>query len=238
MKTKKYISLLAIVAIALGLVAFAPVFAKSIPNNPGRVNYNRDPNIVGTVSVINGTTITMTGKAKKTNDVAGTATTYTVNASSAKVIKNGASSSISSIAVGDTIVVQGTVSGTNIVAKTIRDGAPQPAIKGNGQPVVAGKVTSISGSTITIANNSNVTYTIDASNAKFIVSGITGPTLSNIAVGDSVLVQGNVNGTSVVASSVIDQKAKVNNTGTGNNKKSQPGFMGGIANFFKNLFGF
>ena len=151
----------------------------------------RDENgmgINGTVASISGTTLTVTSKAKPNG---GTAITYTVNASSATVTKNGVSSSVSSIAVGDTVRVKGTVSGTNVTAKTIMDGVgqQQPEIQGNGQPVVAGKVTTISGNTITITNSSNVTYTIDATNSKFVVSGITTSTISNVAVGDSVVVQ-------------------------------------------------
>ena len=163
-------------------------------------------------------------------------------------MKGGVSSSVSSIAVGDTVMVQGTISGTNVTAKTIRDGISQgqPAIQGNGQPVVAGSVTVINGNTITITNKSNVIYSIDATNAKFVVNGVASPTISNVAVGDNVVVQGTVNGSSVVASSVIDQKAKTiannNANNTGNSQKSNTGFMGGImggiSNFFKHLFGF
>ena len=191
--------------------------------------------IRGTVSAISGTSITMTGVAAPNR---GTAITYTVDASSATVMKSGAASSVSNIAVGDTIIVQGTVSGTNITAKTIRDGLPQQAIQGNGEPVVAGSVTAISGSTITITNKSNVTYTIDATNAKFDVKGVLSPTISNITVGDNITVQGTVNGNAVTASSVIKQEAK---TTTGNGKPKQD-FMGGvfngIGNFFKHMFGF
>ena len=183
--------------------------------------------VAGTVASISGSTITISSKAN---------TTYTVDASSAAVTKGGAASSVSAIAVGDEIMVQGTVTGTSVKATNIRDGAGQPVIQGNGQPVVAGSVSSISGNTITITNNSNVTYTVDATNAKFVVAGVTSPTISNVTTGDNLVVQGTVNGNSVVASSVIDQKVK-----TANTPKPQTGFggmMGGIGNFFKHLFGF
>jgi hypothetical protein len=199
--------------------------------------------IAGTVSAINGTNLTVTSKATPNG---GTATTYTVDASNATVTKNGNTSSVSGIAVGDTIMVQGTVTGTSVVAKTIRDGVVQiqPAIQGNGQPVVAGAVTLISGNTITITNKSNVTYTIDASAAKFVIPGVTSPAISDVAVGDNLTVQGTVNGNSVVASYVIDQKvkSKTGENNTGDNQKSKQGFfggiLGGISSFFKNLFGF
>jgi hypothetical protein len=190
--------------------------------------------VAGTVSSISGTTITVINKLGPDGTIVAT---YTVNASGATVTKNGAASSVSSIAVGDRIVIQGTFGTINVTAKKIVDGVPQ-SIQGNGQPVVAGSVTVISGNTITITNKSNVTYTVDATNARFVVKEVTNPTISNIAVGDNITVQGTVNGNSVTASSIIDQKAKNENS----NGKPARGFMGGmmngIGNFFKHMFGF
>ena len=45
------------------------------------------------------------------------------------VTKNNTASSVASIAVGDTVMVQGTVSGTNVTATTIRDGIGAPGTK-------------------------------------------------------------------------------------------------------------
>ena len=208
-----------------------------MPESRGEMGIN------GTVSAINGTSLTVTSKARPNGAVQ---TTYTVDASKATVTKNGAASSVSSIAIGDTVMIQGTVTGTNVIATKIRDGLPQnqPEIQGNGQPVVAGTVTAVSGNTITITNKSNVTYTIDATNAKFVSAGTTNSTISSIVVGDNVVVQGTINGNSVVASSVIDQKAKTNESANKSEDKqeSNRGFMGGmmngVGNFFKHLFGF
>ena len=228
--------------LVVGILAAGPAFAqtgqgagKGMMGKGGQRNGMMG--VVGTVATVNGNTITITAKNRPAT------VTYTVNASGATVTKNGVASSVSNIAVGDQVLVQGTVTGTNIVAKTIRDGVVQPTIQGNGQPVVAGKITVISGNTITIANTSNVTYTVDATNAKFVVGGVTSPTISNVAVGDNIVVQGSVNGNSVVASSILDQKAKTNNytENFGSNPKPRDfmgGMMGGIGNFFKRLFGF
>jgi len=193
--------------------------------------------INGTVSSINGTTITVASKARPGGSTA--ATTYTVDASSATVTKNGASSAVSNIAVGDNIMVQGTINGINVTAKTIRDGVGQgqEILQGNGQPVVAGSVTAVNGNTITISNKSNVVYTIDATSSKFVVSGVTSPTIANVAVGDNVIIQGTVSGNNVTASSVIDQKAKPATSGQASQKPSA-GFMGGVMDFFKHMFGF
>ncbi len=201
--------------------------------------------IFGTVSAVSGNAITV--NATQRPNATTTAQVFIVDATNAKITKNNAAGTISSIAVGDTVMVEGSVTGTNVVAKMIRDGVvpkPEggkglgiPAIEGNGQPVVAGSVTSVTGSSIVITNKSNVSYTIDATNAKFTKGGVTAATISNVAVGDTLVVQGTINGTSVVASTVIDQAAKPAASGT-EGKEMPHGFFGGIGQFFSHLFGF
>jgi preprotein translocase subunit YajC len=105
--------------------------------------------------------------------------------------------------------------------------------------VVAGTVASISGNSISINTSSNTSYTIDASSAA-IVKNNASSTVSSIAVGDYVVVQGAVNGTSVTASSVIDQPASSapGNSGNAPGHLKGMGFLGSIGSFFKHLFGF
>ena len=76
--------------------------------------------VFGTVTAVDGTTITVDGRQGTTT----ASTTYSVDASNAKVIEGPATStaSISDISVGDRVVVQGTVTGTSIAATTIIDG--------------------------------------------------------------------------------------------------------------------
>jgi len=69
---------------------------------------------MGTVSAVSGNTITLTGK---------NGTTYTVDATGATVSKL-STVSVADIQVGDTIGVDGTVSGTSVTAKHIMDGMP------------------------------------------------------------------------------------------------------------------
>jgi hypothetical protein len=69
---------------------------------------------IGTVSAVNGSTITLTGKDGKT---------YTIDASSAAVEKM-ITGSLSDVTVGDTIGVEGSVSGTSVTATKIMDGLP------------------------------------------------------------------------------------------------------------------
>lgn len=199
------------------------------------------PVVVGQVASINGDVLTVTSHDFGPHAAAAT-TTYTVTANGATVMVKNATSTLSSINIGDRVFIQGTASGTNVTATSIRDLGPQgqrpnPAnfpIKGNGEPVVAGKVTQVSGATVIITNSSNVTYTIDASNAT-VMKGNATSTLSSVNVGDSVIVQGAVNGTTVTASSVIDQTNPGQNApGKGNHL----GFFGSIGAFFTHLFGF
>jgi hypothetical protein len=230
--------------------------------------------VFGTVTAINGDTLTVTSKAwarpnSTSTPAASASTVYTVDASNATIYKGSATTtvSVSSIATGDTVMVQGTVTGTNVAATIIRDGFPRPMggpmmppgkgfegrgngtstppvspITGNGEPVVGGNITAVSGTMLTITNASNVTYTIDASAATLVKNG-TSTAITNLAVGDSVIVQGTVNGTSVTASSVIDQGVKGTNATSTVKVKGGVGFgfggiFGAIGGFFQHLFGF
>lgn len=259
MSKNKYLPWVAAMGFAASLVVALPVFAQTQAGALGKWGGHFGMHgVLGTVSAVNGTTITVTGKTKP--NATSTAAVYAVDASNAKVFKNGAASAVSNIATGDMIIVQGTVNGSNITATVIRDGMmarmmgklvmrgwgakgfgmgststpPVLPIQGNGQPVVAGNIVSISGTTLTITNASNVTYTIDASNAKIVKDG-TSTTISGLATGDSIVAQGTVNGTSVTAASIIDHQG---NGDEQNGNTPHFGFFGAIGNFFKHLFGF
>jgi len=216
------------------------------------------PLIIGTVSAINGNNITILGKQEigfGFGEKRGSATTssvitntFSVDAANAKIIKNNATSSISNIIVGDTIIVRGTINGKNITATIIRDGltafnrkiedkvifsSSTPEIQGNGEPIIAGTISTINSSTLTITNKSNIVYTVDITKAK-ILQGQKTISISNISLNDNVIIQGTINGTSIIASSVIDQTKKVNIS----EQKTKTNFLNGIGNFFKHLFGF
>jgi hypothetical protein len=226
----------------------------------------RIPGVFGTVSAINGTSLTVTSKTFDRNASTTSPTVYTVDASNAQIYKNSTTTTtIASIATGDTVMVQGTISGTNVAATVIRDGmggmmmggkpgmgrggngtstmdaSSTPIITGNGEPVVAGSITAVNGTTITITNASNVTYTVDASNAKIVKNGTT-TAITNLATGDNLVVQGTVNGTSVTASSVIDQGVARTSTASSTAPHAGGagigGLLGSIGGFFKHLFGF
>jgi hypothetical protein len=161
------------------------------------------------------------------------------------VVKANTASTVSAIVVGDMVMVQGTITGTNIVATNIRDNdkvrvpkpTPTPIIQGNGQPIIAGTVSAINGASLTVKTSSNITYTVDTTNAKIVKGGVASATLANVSVNDKVVIQGGINGTSVVASSVIDQKASVD-ASANSSKHGFGGMFHGFGQFFLRIFGF
>ena len=223
------------------------VVATLIRDNQAEENKNDSektpPALVGKVSAINGNSITVV--SNKNNNTQNTLT-FTVDAANAKILRGETVIKVSDIFVGDNVIVQGTVNGTSITATFIRDGKVGKGnnqndnnqallqIQSNGQPVIGGKITAINGNTVTVASNSNVTYTVDATNAK-IVQGKGIATLSVLKVGDLVIVQGTVNGTAVVASTIIDQ---VNQADQKAEKKVNKGFFSSIGQWFVRLFRF
>ena len=262
---KKYIALLATTAVVatslFSLSAFAdtqaPAPATNAPTTQNQGMKERfgmfrngkdmaNRGMVGTVTSVNGTTFTISVKShtKKSAPVVAP-TVYTVDASKATFVNKAANTT--TVSVGDVVMVMGSVTGTNITATRIVDGLKinngseindqktAPLFPGNGQPVVAGSVTAISGNTVTITNNSNDTYTIDTTTAKIEKAGVAS-TAANIAVGDMLVAQGSVNGTSVTAVTIMDSGAKTTTTTTENTKPK--GFFGKIGNFFGSVFGF
>lgn len=205
--------------------------------------------VFGKVTTISGSTLTVERKGFGKD---ATTASYSVDASSAKVEKSGAAATLADIAVGDTVMVAGTVNGMSVTATMIRDGFPGrgdhpfggaptwPQLPpGNGQPVVMGTVSAISGSTLTVGNEAGVTYTVDATSAK-VSKGGKDAALSDVATDDVVLVQGTVNGTSVTAASVIDQTfvRPAPASGTTTPPAHRAGFFESIHGFFSHLFGF
>lgn len=118
--------------------------------------------------------------------------------------------------------------------KTTNGNMPlSPIMQGNGQPIVGGTISAVSGNTLTLTNKSNVTYTVDVSAATVYKSNATS-SVSNLSVGDKVVVQGAVNGSAVTASTVVDQNASANAA----NSDKKLGFFGAIRGFFHSMFGF
>jgi len=214
------------------------------PIMPSMLMHDRS-GVFGTVTAVSGSTITVQGKTFARGTLVNNGASYTVNAGAAIIDKNRTAITVAGISVGDTIMAEGTVSGSVVTATRIHDGITVKGTQGddrkdnggatipdgNGQPVVGGTVTAVSGNTITFTNKSNVSYTADVTNAKIIKNGSVAAA-STIAVGDTVLAQGTINGSSVVAVTFIDS-AKASQ----DENNSSFGFFGVIGHFFAHLFG-
>ena len=220
------------------------------------------PVVAGTVTAINGNTVTITSKSwtkdSSGKPVSGTPTTYTVDISNAKIQNGRTAGAVTDIAVGKMIAVQGTKNGTTVTATSVNLMGGKMGLgmgegkglknnlanlpQGNGQPVIGGIVSAVNGTSISITNQSNVSYTVDATSAKILKQGQSG-TIASIVVGDSIVAQGTVNGTSIVAATVADQGVPpaaptVNGVTTTTPAPAHTGFFGGVRNFFSHIFGF
>jgi len=151
--------------------------------------------VSGTVTAISGSVITI-NNSKKT-------ATYTIDTTGATFDggMTGNSLTLSNILVGDKINVKGTVTGTNISASSISD------LSYIARTVFSGKVTAVSGSTITLVKNKNVTYTVDVGSATFKKGfGKNAKTISasDVSVGDRLTVVGTLTGNDIAATQIKD----------------------------------
>ncbi len=101
----------------------------SMQNRP--VNPN-GTSIMGTVSSINGTTIIIQALQRPDPTLATTTSVdFTVDASNARIIKSGSTTTatVANIGVGDRVIAQGTVDGNSITARLIIDTLPPEQIQ-------------------------------------------------------------------------------------------------------------
>ncbi|MEK7106126.1 MAG: DUF5666 domain-containing protein, partial [Patescibacteria group bacterium] len=140
---------------------------------------------------------------------------YTVSlAADAQIwINKNKQSNLSGFVVGDNVVVQGTLSGTNLSAKKL---------VAMHLPVgtIIGKITASSGTTLTVLGTDNKTYTVLTTDASIKAKGKDG----TLAVGDSVIAKGDITGTTLTAKTVSEEKLK-------------GGFFNRFGLFFKSIFG-
>ncbi len=164
----------------------------------------KGPHVHGTVTAVNGTTITITSERDSA--------TFTIDASAATFKKGveGATPTtvtIAEIAVGDEISAMGTLSGTTLSATDVIEGKfggrgmGGPGKHGRGHGVM-GKVTAVNGSTVTVTGHDGTSYTVNAGSAT--VQKMTAGALSDIQVGDNIGVHGDVSGTTVTAKTIMD----------------------------------
>lgn len=156
----------------------------------GGVNAQDGDYVHGTVTAVSGTTVTVTDVQSSTS--------YTIDTSNATIIKASegerpTGATIADIAVGDTIGAHGTLSGTTLVADRVTDGmgmgGPRDgSMMERGGRGGMGTVTAVSGSSITLTTQNGETMTVDASSAS--VSKMVTGSLADVAVGDTISVQG------------------------------------------------
>ena len=121
------------------------------------------------------------------------------------------------VAVGDTVGVKGTVTGTSVVATAVMDGLMPHMGKGGFMGKMGmgkkhaplgqdGNVTAINGNTITMQEESDeggASYTVDAGSATVTKDGAAS-NLAAIKVGDKIFVKGTVTGGNVTATAIAD----------------------------------
>ncbi len=216
------------------------IFAGKIPQLG---NWKDKSGVIGTISAIDGSKITVVSKIAAGSK---NPTTYTVDATNAKIYSDGELSTMSTLDIGEMIFVEGTITETTVTATIIHDGifkwrGEKDSFDSTGDPIVGGTVTGINGDTITIKNKSNVTYTIDADSAKFVKRGVDSATISDIEVGDMILVQGAINNNLVTAKLILDHSGKVgmddddNDNNDGDNGRHR-GFFNRLGVFFGGWF--
>lgn len=166
----------------------------------GRMMQDGQPHVGGEITAISGSTITIEAMGRQNSG------TYTINASGATITKEGQSGSLADLAVGDHIMATGSLSGTTLTATAINEGmGPRGEVGGRGHgrgPGVHGTVTSVSGSTITLTGDNGTTYTVNAGSAD--VQRMVSGSLSDITVGDTIGVHGEVSGTTVTADHIME----------------------------------
>lgn len=168
-----------------GYARLAGAATQSVTTKMGNWFKDAKPHVGGEITAINGTTLTIQGfsrdgmKNGMRNDAQKNAgqnstqkneTTYTIDASQATFEKNGTAATLSTFAVGDRVMIEGTLNGTSVVATKIFGGMPMMKVgpggmghegMGRGVQGVMGKVTAVSGTTLTVQREDGTVYTVD-----------------------------------------------------------------------------
>jgi hypothetical protein len=161
------------------------------------LNWSFDPALIGTVTAVSGSTLTV--KAGENG------ATYSVDASDAVIRKGSSTTTLSTVVVGDVVMVQGAINGTSVVATNVTTAKSSSEIKkpiGDNLTGIIGSVTAIDGTKLTVKGKNNVTYTVSAGDAKVWKNRNNTSALANIKIGDSLIVQGTISGTAVTAKNI------------------------------------
>lgn len=228
----------------------------------------KNPEVVGKITAINGTTLTVVGNTPRKNDD-DDKQTYAIDASAAQVFRGSATSTLSTLVVGDTVSVQGTIDGTTVKATSVRTGVVgmgniMRAMIRKGEdvlerreerredrknasttPLIQGNGQPVVFGTVSAVQGTTLTL-VNKSATPYsvdtanatIVKRGATTTIASVAVGDTVTVQGAISGSAVTASAVVDHGSA---TTTAEKREDRPK-LGGIFNrlggMFSRLFGF
>lgn len=211
--------LLSLFAVMLLMMSASPAYAfinletktsadLNIKSNKSNNNYSSDRNdsdkkwsfnagVIGTVTSTNESTMEVKGENN---------TTYTVDISNAKVRRGTTVIQSSDISVGDSLFIQGAVNGSTIVATNVLTAKADTTLNkpSNGNNGIVGTVTAVNNTTLTVLGKNGTTYTVAGANAKVWENKKETTSLNTIAVGDTVVIQGSVNGENVEASSIYE----------------------------------
>lgn len=164
-------------------------FSGSVPS--------QNQEVVGTLSVLNSsTTLTLAGN---------NGTTYSVNLSGAQLFKQpgNVTAVVSDFKLGDSLLVRGIVSGTTINATHVFDLTFHAPVTLALEDFI-GSISAISGNNITLMANDGVTYNVSASGTEFLKGPLnTTPQMSDLLVGDLIVVRGTESSTSTVTANKI-----------------------------------
>jgi hypothetical protein len=176
----------------------------------------------GTLQSVDGPTLTVATRNGNTTVVTSSSTRF------AKAVTG----AVSDIEVGDRISARGTADGTNVAAERITDSgttdmgfggfggggggqgrrpggnAPPSSVPGGTRPVngtfAVGTVKTISGSTLTVAQNDGTTKTVTTS-ASTVVSIVKSSSLQDLTTGQMVTVQGKTNSDGTVTATAVEE---------------------------------
>jgi len=182
----------------------------------------RSTGVSGTIVSIAGTTIdicpTTTGTGGDNSQGDGIA----VDASQATVLLDGASSSVTLLASGETVAVIGEKNDGTMVATTVLayDNAFAVAVA-----VAVGHITAVSGSVLTLSGrgDSGAVTSVDSSAANIYLNGVVGSAVSQLQVGDRVIALGTAGSNPLAASAILafnsgDQHPTGDNNGNQGNQ--------------------
>jgi hypothetical protein len=229
-------ALLGVTAVGYSVSAFADTATSAVASltttNSGQ--NKRQPGVGGTITAIDGTNITITGKDSSVYVADVSAATYvkitepTVPTTTTERPKPTITSiALGDIKVGDTVMIKGTVSGTQVTATEVavgiftggpggmmghkgeasHDHAPEGEHKA--KPAAAGIIQTVAGNTVTIKDRNSAIYTVDATSAKILKdSGTRGTapvqgTIADLTVGNMLMAQGTLSGSTVVATEIV-----------------------------------